>query len=412
MTDPNGGSHRPLTIVHIASYYIPSLGYQENFLPFEQAALGHEVHILTGDRYAPHPSYDTVYEPRVGPRMVGEGTHTERDVSIHRLPVPIELTRHNNPWITGTVARLDQLKPDIIHLHGVTPLCSLGVMFSGAAKRYAVVCDHHLCRFNLEPATPIKRAYYATFRALLSAPAMKRVKAWLPINEDAQQVLSEVIGINGDNVVINRLGVDNARFNRDAAAGRSWRQENAISERATLFLHAGRLEPRKRIEDLITAFATILSRQSDGGYCLCIVGDGDATYIHDLKNQVSSLGISGHTKFLAIQPHEKLPELFNAADLGVWPGDVSVTMIEAMGTGLPVVLPENPGLSYVADCVGADTFERGDVDGLAERLLRRAATRETQRGEIAAACAARLGWRAIASQTIDIYRDVMARSLT
>ncbi|MDA1024264.1 MAG: glycosyltransferase family 4 protein [Proteobacteria bacterium] len=411
MLDQVGAKSTALMIVHVMGYYVPDLGYQENFLPFEQAKLGHDVHIITGDRYAPHPSYNTVYEPRIGPRMVGQGKQVERNVTIHRLPVPLELKGHNNPWIRGSVALLDQLKPDIVHLHGVTPWSSLGVIFSGAAQRHVLVCDHHLCHFNLEPFTVVKRAYYATFRTLCAIPAQRRVKAWLPVNEDAKQVLSDVLGISGENVFISRLGVDADRFTRNADTGRSWRLENNIPDRMKLFVHAGRLEPRKRIEDLIKAFSIIASEEPDKCYWLGIVGNGDEQYIRGLKNLAASFGISARTTFWDILPHKSLPAVFNAADAGIWPGDVSVTLIEALGCGLPIALPEEPGLSYVANCAGVTTFEKYDVAALANLMPRLIDANEPERGNIATECAGRLSWRAIAAQATEIYREVIARSV-
>ena len=42
-----------MKIVHIQDYFHPALGYQETFLSREQAKLGHEVHVVTSDRYNP-----------------------------------------------------------------------------------------------------------------------------------------------------------------------------------------------------------------------------------------------------------------------------------------------------------------------------------------------------------------------
>ena len=194
--DGTRNTHVRLNIAHVTSYYMPGLGYQENFLPFEQAKLGHEVHIITGNRFAPHPSYDTVYEPRMGPRFLDTGDKEERGVIVHRLAVPFELQRHNNPWIAGSISLLDQLTPDIIHLHGVTPWSSLRVIFSPSAKLHRIVVDHHLCKFNLVPFTVAKRIFYRAFRSICAKHAQRRVKAWLPINEDAKDVLDDVLGIS------------------------------------------------------------------------------------------------------------------------------------------------------------------------------------------------------------------------
>ena len=42
-----------MKIIHVVDYFQPILGYQEVFLAKEQAKLGHDVVVITSDRYAP-----------------------------------------------------------------------------------------------------------------------------------------------------------------------------------------------------------------------------------------------------------------------------------------------------------------------------------------------------------------------
>ena len=411
MYESTGKTRGRLTIAHVMSYYIPGLGYQENFLPFEQAALNNDVHIITGNRLAPHPSYETVYEPTLGPRILKPGTLSEQGVTIHRMPVRFELERHNNPWIKGCNFLLENLAPDIVHLHGVTPWTSLQVMMSPAARQLRLICDHHLCHFNMLPFTTAKRVYYAGFRLLCAPMVQRRVKWWLPINEDAQEVLGAVLGINRKNMTINRLGVDTKRFQYDPASGVQWRRAHHIPLDTSIIVHAGRLEPRKKIEDLLAAFTQLVAADGKSSVKLLLVGDGNPQYIEMLKALAASLNITDHTQFFPMQPHEVLPSLFNAADIGVWPGDVAVTMIEAMGCGLPVVLPARPGLAYVAHCPGAYILDEEDTKGLT-KILTHLSSKKPDRKEIAQICAKRLSWKSIATQSLEIYHDVITQTET
>lgn len=397
-----------LVIAHVMGYYMPRLGYQENFLPFEQQALGNQVHIITGDRYAPHPAYASVYGKQFGPRIVGNGEQIDRGVTIHRLPVPFELTRRNNPWIGGLTGRINQIKPDIVHLHGVTPLSSLQTILSRKANQWTLVCDHHLCQFNLEPFTLLKRVYYASFRLFLSGYAQRRVTAWLPINEDARKVLAIPLGISGTNVRINRLGVDTKSFQPNEAVRNAYRKEKKISPGQKLIVFAGKVEPRKRLEDLLIAYATAFSDTEQEAAILSIFGGGDERYLETLKAQAGILGIANTVQFHPMQPHDRLPAIFNAADIGVWPGDAAITAIEALSCGLQIILPSNPGLSYVANCDGATEFPRGDAEALAEILASHANAAGSDRNQIATGCAENLSWQSIARDSISIYDYYLA----
>ena len=42
-----------MKIAHVVSYIQPEFGYEEYYTAREQAALGHEVHVITSDRIFP-----------------------------------------------------------------------------------------------------------------------------------------------------------------------------------------------------------------------------------------------------------------------------------------------------------------------------------------------------------------------
>ena len=71
-----------MKIVHVMNWYIPNMGYQENFLPSEQKKLGYDVEIITSDRI---PSFKEFRgEIRDDEQLIGEGLF-EEDVS-HEWP--------------------------------------------------------------------------------------------------------------------------------------------------------------------------------------------------------------------------------------------------------------------------------------------------------------------------------------
>ena len=55
-----------MKIVHLTSYFQPQLGYQEYFLAREHIKLGHDVWVVTSDRYFPFPDYDKTVKNILG----------------------------------------------------------------------------------------------------------------------------------------------------------------------------------------------------------------------------------------------------------------------------------------------------------------------------------------------------------
>jgi glycosyltransferase involved in cell wall biosynthesis len=391
-----------MKVVHVTNYFMPGMGYQENHLPFAQAKLGHEVHIITGDRHAPLARYDELYASRFGPRVMRPGTLREDDVTIHRLSVGFEVRTRQDPWFDGLSRCVASILPDVLHLHGVTPLNTLRLVLSSAARRYPTVVDHHLCRFNLQPWTVQKRLYYGALRNLLFLWASARVDAWLPINEDARTVLAEVLGVRAGVIRINRLGADLSRFRFDAAVRESGRRSLGISPQARVFIHAGRIAPRKDIHVLLAAFA----KRGLPGDVLVLAGGIERDYEQKLR----SLAGAGpaEVRYLPMQSPEELARLFNVADVAVWPGDGSIALIQAMACGLPQLIGDDPGLAYVANSPDAHVFRRGDPDALAKLIARPWPHLPDRRSRIEDFCRRNFDWRSIASESISIYRAAIA----
>ena len=118
-----------MKIVHVMNWYIPGMGYQENYLPAEQKKLGHDVEIVTSDRLPPYKGYERHIGKIVGKRIVGAGTFEDNGIKIHRLPIFFEIESGGQLFLKGLKKKLKQLEPDIVQAHGAFSLLTLQVIF-------------------------------------------------------------------------------------------------------------------------------------------------------------------------------------------------------------------------------------------------------------------------------------------
>jgi glycosyltransferase involved in cell wall biosynthesis len=108
-------------------------------------------------------------------------------------------------------------------------------------------------------------------------------------------------------------------------------------------LCVARLHPIKGIDDLVTACSLLRDRQVKFE-CL-IVGDGAMRQA--LQDQVEYLGLRSSIRFAGAVPNEKLPEIYAQSSLVVLPSHsegLSVVLLEAMASGLPVVATNVGGI--------------------------------------------------------------------
>ena len=104
-------------------------------------------------------------------------------------------------------------------------------------------------------------------------------------------------------------------------------------------LFVGRLQRRKKIDQLIDAFAHIIDKIPKN-VTLEIVGDGG--YIYHLLEKVRRLDLEDRIVFHGgIDQHDRLAKLFSRAFAYVSPGHVGLGLLHSFAYGIPVITTSN-----------------------------------------------------------------------
>lgn len=137
-------------------------------------------------------------------------------------------------------------------------------------------------------------------------------------------------------------------------------------------LFVGRLAEKKGVKYLIDAVKRIDNVE------LVIVGDGPLN--HELKEQVTQLGISEKVQFLGAKPHEELKKIYASADIFCAPSVVAedgdeeglpCAVLEAMASGLPIVACDSGGIREVIhDEINGFVVEQKNSEALSCALKR------------------------------------------
>ena len=119
-----------------------------------------------------------------------------------------------------------------------------------------------------------------------------------------------------------------------------------------LLIYAGRLAPEKNLEFLIRSFAGV--SQVISNVHLLIVGGGQKQFEEEIKTLPSKLGINDRVRFVGMVPYDRLPSYLAMCDAFVTASITEVhplSVIEAMGTGLPILGIDSPGVGdSISDC--------------------------------------------------------------
>lgn len=239
---------------------------------------------------------------------------------IHYIPTFKQYRKMKRQW----QILLNEIKPDIVHINCCwMPECALIQKWSQESNYKTVLTPHGM----LEPWI-IKRHYWTKkVPALLLYQKQAVVKANY-LHATAQSEKENLLKLNYNNkieIIANGIEVKNV------ALKTSWNRKKEI-----LFL--SRIHIKKGINFLIEATANLKTELQ--GYTINIAGEGEESYINELKQLASKLGVENLIHFIGGVYGDKKWELFKKADLFVLPThseNFGIVVAEALACGTPVI---------------------------------------------------------------------------
>jgi len=260
-----------------------------------------------------------------------------------------------NAGVLGTMFKLfraiRRFRPDVVHTHHLYELFYAwpGALLCGAG---IVHTEHEY--FSLENGK-------ARFFIRLLSRLCKRVTA---VNRETASYLENLLGWPKDRVATIVNGIDLQAFGE----ARPDRASLGLAEQDRVIGIVARLEPVKGHDVLFTAFTQVQEKFPDAA--LLVVGDGSRR--QELERMADSLGIAGRVRFLGMR--RDVPQLLAAMDvmaLSSLEEGLPVSILEAMGAGLPVVASAVGGIpAVVQDLETGMLVPAGDVQALAGALER------------------------------------------
>ena len=278
------------------------------------------------------------------------GVHVEKVAAVHMSI--LHPTIYITPWPSHRIQQLFHgFQPDVVHIQDHYFLCQAAV---NEARRLNIplIGTNHFLPENLLPffrkfpnlqhlfTIPLWKMMLSVFNKLNVAITPSRTAARI-LQE--QKIRIPVRAISN--------GVDTNRFRPEPETDRiGIRRRYNLSPDHTLFLYVGRLDGEKGLDTLLDAVSLL----PGDDFQLAIGGSG--LYEQALRKQAQALNLEGRVIFAGFVKPDRLPALYNSADIFVMPSPEelqSIATLEAMACGKPILaangraLPElvEPGLN-------------------------------------------------------------------
>ena len=148
------------------------------------------------------------------------------------------------------------------------------------------------------------------------------------------------------------------------------REKLKLNSNDNIILYVGRIEPPKRIKEMIEAFEIVLKKSTN--YKLILVGDG--TQLNEIRDIVIKIKLSEAILFWGVRSKSELPSIYNAADITVlYSGNEGspLSVKESLACGVPVVANDVGDISdIIIDGMNGYIVKKETPAALADCLLK------------------------------------------
>lgn len=360
---------RALRILHVAPYGGDAWAYGGiprvvKGLTTGLARRGHDVTLLVTDvrdataRALPPDTTARGWRHRWSYRSDGVTVHVFPNIS-NRAAYHWQLFA---PRGLGHYLRVHGSTFDVAHLHACRNLP--GVIAARYLNRSGV--PYVLTPNGTAPIIERRQLAKRVFDALLGDRVIGAARRVLAVSEaEARQL--RTLGVPADRVRTVANPVDDREFDVPFVSGHFRRTLEQPDAPLVLFL--GKITPRKRVADLVEAFAHL-----PRGHARLVIAGNDMGGGAHLRALARQLDVDQATTFTGLLTGAARLQALADADVVVYPGDHEIfglVPMEALLAGTPVVVADDSGCSEVVRSVGGGlSVAVGDVSQLAAAIQR------------------------------------------
>ncbi|ATR85326.1 MULTISPECIES: glycosyltransferase family 4 protein [Pseudomonas] len=247
---------------------------------------------------------------------------------------------------------------DLVHVHGARTPFAASAAFLAWLRGVPVVYTPH-CYYDT--GTPWRRALKALWDSTIERALVRAAGVVVLLHEGWVADLARR-GLHPASVMIVPNCIEGRRQAVSAGVDRL--------EGAPALLSVGRLDPVKRLDDVIAALATPPLAQA----VLHIIGRGEDRA--RLEALVMQLGLASRVRFHGWQDDAVSEQMMAGCDAMVLASEregMPTVVLEALLAGVPIACSDIEGCRSITDAVGwGEVFAVGDIAALSECLSRTA----------------------------------------
>ncbi len=359
-----------MKIVHLMGYFVPEFGYQEYYLAKKHRQLGHDVYVIASDLLYPFPNIEIMLKEagvKNTSRKRKAGFSVVEGIKVFRLRHSFEYSDFIK--VKGLKETLKKIKPDVVFAHESRQYTPAMAAKYKKELKYKLIVDQHDFYHKI-PKHPLHLKIlrfldYFIIRKPIVNYSLKRADRIVAVTKETKDFLIKTHKINPNKITLVPLGVDTDFFRYNKNTRDRLRRKYKIKDNEIMLVFSGIIVRRKGLEILLQAFSELRNNNVK----LLIVGSGEKDYMNELKNLSKRLKINDRVIFTGFVKKANVRNYFSAADIGVWPGNNSVSIMEAMACKLPIIMVDLQ-LSHLVSFNNGFKFKQHNKEQLKQGLIK------------------------------------------
>ena len=341
----------------------------------------------------------TLVASRVEPALLNDSRVRWIEIPVGRLPTRL-LQYQSFAVRAGLWLSRHRSEFDIVHLNGFIAWARGDVNSVHFVHQGFLRSGFYPFKF-FGSASQAYQVMFNRLNARLERWAFKRTRVIVPVSHKvATEVAAHGLDVNAMQVIHN--GVDNTEF----CPGDAERARFNLPADAFMLLFAGDLRvSRKNLDTVLDALERLPAH-------IHVAVAADISGENPYAATVAARGLVSRVHFLGMI--RTMPAVMRSVNAFVFPSRyeaMSLVLLEALSSGLPVVTATSAGGAEVIDpACGVVLDDPNDVDGLVAAIAELAAQPERTRemGQAARRIALTLGWDSMGERYLALYRRLAA----
>lgn len=347
-----------MKVIHIETRFHPSYGYQvqqlvqlhgkeHDVLVVTSRSLGAVGHGVSGAELA---ALDRGFELETGARIIRLDSWFEwRDKILFKGLAPL----------------IRRERPDVIYAHGVEYIALMQLIVAGVAREYPMVTDSH----DLPTAgrSALLRSIFRVPHRLITVRFINKFGIRTYYVQPQTKEMLRICGIHEGNMHYLPLGVDESVFRPDADARQALRSRFSIRGDEVVLLYTGKRDHQKDPALILEAVAG-LADAIRMRIWIIMVGTEDRRYADSrIAPTLATTGCAERVRMMESVPFRDLAGFYAMADIGVFPRQNTMSALDAMACGLPLIMQDDD-TNRERLAAGGLLFNQGDAIDLGRKI--------------------------------------------